>query len=63
MVVKGNLTQMLNVRYQREGWTLEEDEHFVYLQFKGKQIATFSAHGLKDIKKIEEEIERWEASR
>jgi hypothetical protein len=58
MIVKGNLTQLLNVRYQREGYTLTESEDFVELFYKGKNVAVFSSHGLQDIKKIEAEIER-----
>ena len=42
--ILGNITQLLKYEYQRQGYSLTEDEDFINLHFKGKQVATFSTH-------------------
>ena len=44
MTVLGNITELLDPKYQQAGYALTEDEVFIYLHFKGKQVATFSTH-------------------
>jgi len=48
MTLSGNITQLLPEKAQREGWTMTEDEDFVYLNYKSqKNLAVFSAVGLQ----------------
>ena len=48
MTLSGNITQLLKEKAQREGWTMTEDEDFVYLNYKSqKNLAVFSAVGLQ----------------
>ena len=45
MTVIGILDALLQLKYREAGYSLREDEDFLYLCLNGKVCATFSTHG------------------
>ena len=43
-MIYGNITQLMDPKYQRLGYSLIEAEDFLELYRVGKQVATFSSH-------------------
>ena len=56
MTISGNITQLLRPEFQQAGYSLTEDEDFIEVHYKGKQIGTFSKHNRKDLSAIEKFI-------
>ncbi len=55
-MLKGYLTGMLSKELIDRGYTLVEDEDFLYLHLEGKLIGKWSTNGVKDIADIEQFI-------
>lgn len=45
MTMVGNLTQLLKPEYREQGYTLSEDEDYLYLFRNDERQAVFSSHG------------------
>lgn len=58
MTFTGILTGLLKPEYGEAGFSLVEDEHFLYLLLKDARIAVFSASGATK-ESINEECEKW----
>ena len=56
MTLQGNITQLLNPGFQQAGYSLTEDEDFIEVHYKGKQIGRFLKHNRKDLSAIEKFI-------
>lgn len=52
-MLKGYLTGMLSKELRDKGYTLEEDEDFLYLYLDGKLIGTFATKSGVTIRDIE----------
>ena len=52
----GNITGLLKPQYRVYGYSLSEDEDFLYLHLDGKQIAVFSSHRMT-LEQVEKFIE------
>ena len=44
MTIHGYLTEFLQPQHQRLGYTLDEDEDFLYVKQDNHQLAVFNAH-------------------
>ena len=53
MTISGNITQLLNPGFQQAGYSLTEDEDFIEVHYKGKQIGRFSKCNRHDLSAIE----------
>jgi len=57
MTFHGVLTALLKPKYVAQGYSLSEDEDFVYVEFKGRVVHVFNARRAT-IEAIESEIEK-----
>lgn len=57
MTIHGVLTQLLNPKYIAQGYSLSEDEDFLYVEFKGRVVHVFNSRRAT-IEAIESEIEK-----
>jgi hypothetical protein len=55
-MLKGYLTGMLSKELREKGYSLTEDEDFLYLALNGEIIKVYSIAGGITINKIEEEL-------
>ena len=44
VMIAGNLTQLLRESHQKLGYSLSEDEDFIYLWQNGQRLAVYNAH-------------------
>jgi len=56
-MLKGYLTNLLSQESRDKGYTLEEDEDFIYLHLDSKLIGTWSRQSRTDIPDIERFIQ------
>ena len=56
MSMKGQITSLLKPKYEKAGYSLTSDEHFIYLWKDGKILNTFNGHS-KSVEPIEKYID------
>ncbi len=62
MTIKGQITSLLKPKYEKAGYSLTSDEHFLYLHKDGKVLNTFNGH-LKSVSPVEKYIDELEAKK
>jgi hypothetical protein len=55
LTIKGQTTSLLKPEYEKAGYSLTSDDHFLYLHYGGKIIETFNGHA-KTVEPVENYI-------